>query len=100
MPQVAMTVPHVLGREEALRRLKLKAQELHQIYDAQIGGLQEQWVDSRVEFSFTTIGMRFQCQVQIEEQAIQLQAEVPMLALAFRPMIERKVQEELGHLLA
>ncbi len=95
-----MSVSHTLGREEALRRLKLKAQELHQTYGGQVGGLEEEWVDSQVSFSFTTVGMRFQCQAVVVEDAIQLQAEVPMLALAFRPMIERKVQEELGQLLA
>jgi hypothetical protein len=100
MPHVTLEIPHALGQEEALRRLKAKADLLGQTYGSQITDLQQQWADNVLTYSFKTMGTAIQGSLTIEPADVKLDAELPWLAMAFRGAIESKVREELGTLLA
>jgi hypothetical protein len=100
MPRMTMSVPHGLSQEEALRRIKTKSQDVLSQFGGQVKDLEEAWADHVYSFRFATMGMKIRGKVQVESSEIQLEAEVPLFALAFRGMVEGRVRSELGEILA
>jgi predicted NBD/HSP70 family sugar kinase len=100
MPHVTMEIPHTLGQDEALRRLKAKTDLLSAAYGSQVSDLQQQWNDNVLTYSFKAMGIAVQGTLTVEPADVKLDAELPWVAMAFRGTIESKVREELGKLLA
>ena len=100
MPHVTLEIPHSLGQEEALRRLKEKADLIRGTYGSQVTDFQQQWSDNVLSFSFKTMGVAIQGNMAVGPADVKLDVELPWLAMAFRGTIESKVREEVGKLLA
>jgi len=100
MPHITMETPHELGQEEAARRLKEKFNRVTEAYGSQVGDLQQEWNDSVLSFAFTAVGMKVSGTVTIEDAAVKMDAKVPLAAMMVRGMIEKRIGEELGSLLA
>ena len=100
MPHITMETPHALGQEEAARRLKEKFSLVTAAYGSQVGDLQQEWNDSVLSFAFTAVGMKVSGTVAVEEAAVKMDAKVPLAAMMVRGMIEKRIGEELGNLLA
>ena len=100
MPHLSMETPHTLGQEEATRRLKGKFSIVRDAYRGQVSDLQEVWNEHILSFSFKAVGMKVAGTVTVEDLAVKLNAELPFAAMMFKGLIEQKVREELGELLA
>ncbi len=100
MPHITMETPHTLGQEEAARRLKEKFGLVTAAYGSQVGDLQQEWNDSVLSFAFTAVGMKVSGTVTVGEAAVKMDAKVPLAAMMVRGMIEKRIGEELGNLLA
>ncbi len=100
MPHVKLDIPHQLGEEEALRRLKEKADLLGDTYGSQVSDLQQQWNGNVLSYSFKTMGAAIKGSLMVGPSDVKVDVEVPWMAMAFRGTIESKVREEVGTLLA
>ncbi len=100
MPRVTQEVPHTLGQEEAMRRVKEKIAEMEQTHRNEYSGLNQQWDGPRLSFEFRVVGMKISGTADVEESQVQLTATVPFAAMMFKGKIERGVSDELGALLA
>ena len=100
MPKLSMETPHELGREEAARRLKEKFSAARDTYSAQVSDLHEQWDDHTLTFSFKAVGMSIAGTVAVEDSAVKLDTALPLAVMMFKGMIEKRIREELGDLLA
>lgn len=99
MPQWSMEVAHSLGRDEAVRRLQNKFNQVRSQYGSSVGELTETWRDDRFEFGFQTMGMRISGQIEVADTAVRMNCELPWAAAMFKGMIESRVRSELGDLL-
>lgn len=100
MPKLTMAVPHALGKEEAARRLREKFDAVRGSFGGQVSDLVETWNDSRLDFGFSTMGMKVAGNVTVGEQDVQMSADLPFAALMFKGMIESRIRSELDQLLA
>ena len=100
MPQLNMETSHALGREEALRRLKEKISRVKDTYHSRVSDLYDEWREDTLSFAFKAVGMEFAGTVTVEASAVKLSTKLPFAAMMFKGVIEQRIREELGDLLA
>jgi putative polyhydroxyalkanoate system protein len=100
MPRVTVEASHTLGLEEALRRLTDKAGVLKDTYRDQFSDLHEEWNGDTLSFRFQAAGMKIGGTVAAEHSLVKLDVELPLVVMVFKGMIQARVKEELGNLLA
>jgi hypothetical protein len=99
MPQIRVETPHALGRDAAVRRLQDKSDEVYAQFGGHLDGLQQQWTDHTLSFSFRVTGMGVHGTLTVEESSVAVSAHLPLPAMFFKSAIERRIREELTKLL-
>lgn len=100
MPKIAMSLPHALGQEEAVRRIQERFQAISQTYQGQIQDLQEEWNGNTMRFAFRAMGVSIRGNVQVEPAEVQVETELPLMAAMFKGAVETQLREELKKILA
>ncbi len=100
MSSFQMIVGHTLGKEEACRRLQQKLAAVRQAYGQHVSQLNEAWEDHVLRFSFRTVGMNVSGTITVDDSQVSLVAILPVAAMMFRGLIEQRIRQELGDLLA
>jgi hypothetical protein len=93
-------MPHNLGQDEALRRLKAAIEKAKTRNQGKVTNLKEDWNDNRLDYSFTTFSFNIKGDVTVEPDQVKLNGSLPFAAMMFKGKIEQTVREELGKLLA
>jgi len=96
MPRLSMQIPHALGREEATRRIKEQIPKVQ----GHVTDLNEQWQDHTLTFQFNAMGFKVGGTLAVEDAAANLDLDLPLAALMVKGMIEQRVRQELGTVLA
>jgi hypothetical protein len=100
MPRLEVNIPHRLGQEEALRRMMAKADFLQKTYGAQASQSEQAWTDNVLDFKIQAMGFKINGNVTVVESEIRLSAELPMMAMAFKSVAERRIRQELEQMVA
>ncbi len=100
MPSISMSIPHALGQDEAILRLKDGFGQAREGFQDQVTDLVEEWDGSRLSYSFKTFGMTISGGVDVEPSEVRLNANLPMAAMMFRGMIEQQIREQMTRLLS
>jgi putative polyhydroxyalkanoate system protein len=100
MPRLTIETSHALGRDEAQRRLKEKLSTLKETYRDQFSDLAEHWNGHSYSFDFKAAGMKIGGTATLGDSQVRLEAQVPLAVMMFKGMIQARVREELGSLLA
>ena len=100
MPRVIVETSHALGRQEAVRRLKEKFSAVSATHQDKVGDLHKEWNENTLSFGFRAAGMKIAGTVTVEDSEVKLAAKLPLAAIMFKGMIEERIREELGDLLA
>ena len=100
MPSFSTQVSNPLGKEQATERLKDFVEQLTQRYKDQVSQVDGAWNDNKLNFSLTTYGFQIQGEVAVEDEAVRLQGNLPLAALAFRKKIEQSIADELEKVLS
>ncbi|MCE5302809.1 MAG: polyhydroxyalkanoic acid system family protein [Planctomycetaceae bacterium] len=100
MPKLSLDIPHSLGQEEALRRLKVKFAAALSQYGDRVSDYREQWEDHTFSFGFKTLGMSVSGTVAVEPEYIRLAASLPLAAMLVKGAIEEQLRREMDRLLA
>ena len=100
MPRVTVETPHALTQEEAMRRLKERARLLKDMFQGKFSDLHEEWNGNTFSFGFKTMGMTISGTGTVGASHVKLDTELPLAAMLFKGMIQTRVNEELGKLLA
>ncbi|MEN6405546.1 MAG: polyhydroxyalkanoic acid system family protein [Thermoguttaceae bacterium] len=99
MPKLSLDVPHALGQEEALRRLKSHFAAALTRYGDRISDYRDQWEDHTFSFGFKTLGMAVSGTVAVEPECVRLAASLPLAALLVKGAIEEQLRREMDQLL-
>lgn len=83
-----------------MRRLKEKARLLKDMFQGQFSDLNEEWNGNTFSFGFKAMKMTISGTGTVEASQVKLDTELPLAAMIFKGMIEARVNEELGKLLA
>ncbi len=99
MPTASATVPHSLGSAEATRRLTQLVDLIKQRYGDQVEHLEEDLSGNQGRFSFTYQGIKIGGTLEVQETAVTVDCELPMLAAMFKGRIESELREKLADVL-
>lgn len=92
-----VSIPHSLGREEAMRRIKTGlARATSQLPILQLD--EERWEDSRMDFRVRALGQAAHGQVDVADDHVKLEITLPFLLQRFAEMAQAAIRER-GRLL-
>jgi hypothetical protein len=95
-----VTVPHQLGRDEALNRLKNLLTDMKAQYGDKVTDLQENWTDEGGTFSFKAMGFKLSGALQVTDNEMRLNGDFPWAAKPFQGTVEATIRERAERLLA
>lgn len=94
---VAINIPHKLGKEEARKRLVESFGRMREHLTGGLGGLvkfQDRWEGDRLHFEGSAIGQRITGRVDVLEDSVQMQIELPEMLAAIADRIIPRFQQE------
>lgn len=100
MPKTHITVPHSLGKGEALKRLQTMLSSVKENYGSQVTDLQEQWTDNGGNFSFKAMGFKIDGDLVVTDTEVRTDVEFPWAAKPFQSTIETTIRERAQRLLS
>ena len=100
MPKLAMSVPHSLGQEAAVERLKDQFKSIKEEYADQISDLSEEWNGNLLSFGFTTYGVKIKGTVTVDPAEVAVAANLPIVAMMFKGPIEQQLRDQLTKMLS
>jgi hypothetical protein len=100
MPNFKMSVPHSLGKEEAMKRLKRAAEKGKKQFSQKVTIMREDWHEDRGEFEVKAMGFQVSGLVTVEDSQILIDSTIPFAALPFKGRIESLIKEKARDLLA
>jgi Putative polyhydroxyalkanoic acid system protein (PHA_gran_rgn) len=99
MAKFNMVVPHELPHGEALRRIRSEIENLKREYGDKITSFRESWSNNTYAFEGVGRGFTVPGAVTVGSSQIEIQAELPWLAIPFKGRIEAVIRERLISLL-
>ncbi len=99
MPKMAMTIPHTLGTEEALKRIQGMLEELKREHGDRVTDLREDWKGERGEFSLKAMGFSVSGALEVLAAEVRVSGELPWSAKPFQGRIESLIRERAERLL-
>ena len=100
MPKMSISVPHSLGEEEAVARLKKATVKVLEEYQDQAKDVEQTWEGNNLNVRFRTMGMNFKGDIQVAPESVDVGEEIPFAAMLFKSKIEKGIKSELEKLLA
>lgn len=101
MPNLTVTIPHQLSREEARHRVQREVAQLHQHFEGKLGYFEERWLGDTMHFTLSVTGLSIPGRLEVEDQMVRIEVELPwplaMLAQVVKPRIEQQGRRLLGH---
>jgi len=98
---VVVTVPHRLGREEAVRRLKSGFERAGSQFAGVLSISQQDWQGDRLTFSASALGQNAAGTVDVMEDSVRIEVSLPWLLAKFAeklaPAIRRQSTLMLEH---
>ncbi|MGC4108293.1 MAG: polyhydroxyalkanoic acid system family protein [Thermomicrobiales bacterium] len=100
MPKTTVVIPHSLGKDEALTRLKNLLVDMKERHGSQISDLQENWTANGGTFSFKAMGFKISGKMEVSDTDVKIEGEFPWAAKPFQGQIEGAIRERAARLLA
>lgn len=100
MPSYEFSVPHSLTREQAVEKLQHFTDRLKEKMGDQVSDLEQTWEGDRTTFGFTTFGFRITGSVDVQDDAVHVEGELPFAAAMFKGKIVSEFKEQLDKVLS
>ena len=99
MAQLKMEAPHKLGKDEAAARLKQQLDKRRDEFQQHVKNLETNWSGEELAFSFSAVGFQVGGTLAVDDDRVQVNAQIPLPALMFKGKIEEMFQQQMGLLL-
>jgi hypothetical protein len=96
MPAFQVNIPHGLGQQQAVERLKAFLERIAERYKDQVSKLEGSWAENVLTFAMTTYGFTISGTLTVDDTAAKLEGQLPFAALAFRGKIEKSIGDEIA----
>jgi hypothetical protein len=94
MPNIEMNIPHSLGREEAMNRIRQLLGNVQQRFAGQVSDIQQNWTDNEGTFSFSVMNMPVSGKLTVNNNDVELDGKLPLAAVLFQGKIKSLIMEE------
>jgi hypothetical protein len=92
---VTVTIPHKLGKAEARARIESGFGQLqNQMAALSVSRFQQAWSGDRLNFSAQALGQTFTGRIDVEEQDVRIEVELPGLLGAFADKIAGRLRQQ------
>ena len=99
MPSFNAEVPHKLGQEAAVERLKSFIERVQDKFKEQVSEMSGEWVEHTLSFALKTFGFKISGKLVVEDEVARLDGTLPFAAVAFRGKIQQQIAQELERVL-
>lgn len=100
MAKIHFTVPHKIGKDAAVARLKKFSDKVRETLPPGVTTIDEQWTeDGALDFSLKGMGMEITGSVTTTEHEIEVHGFLPFAALPFRGAIESQLRDGVNEAL-
>lgn len=101
MPRISETFSHTLGKEEAIRRIRLKAEEEKVSKANFVTDTTEHWVgDDHVDFTMNIFNYSIEGMLDVNDTTVSVVLVLPMVATVATGMIRDQLRQEIAGLLS
>jgi putative polyhydroxyalkanoate system protein len=100
MPKFGVTVPHQLSKDEAQSRLERFVEVLQTKFQGKVSDLNQSWEGDTLKFSFKTYGIQLSGGIEVKENELKLDGDLPFAAMMFKGKIESDIKEQLERIMA
>ncbi len=90
MPRYRTEISHELGRREALDRLRAKIE-----WASTVSNLKAAWSENTCAFAVSIQGVAITGDVHVEDNALKVECQLPLVALPFRSWLPRMMRKAL-----
>jgi hypothetical protein len=99
--KLTLSIPHRLTRAEVKRRIDEEVGRAEKQFGQLLGAVERRWTGDTLDFKVTVTGQSVSGQAFVEDQAVRLEVELPLmlslLAGGVRETLEERGRELLGH---
>ena len=95
MPGFSTEVPHSLGQEAALDKLKGFLLQVQERYAKEISEVDGEWTDNVLIYQFTTYGIKIDGTITVEEDVVKMEGSLPFAAMMFKGKISNSIRVAL-----
>lgn len=99
MPKFNVSVPHSLGKQDALERLQGFSGKLQEAYGDKIKDFEQQWEGDRLVFGFKTLGFKISGGMEVEESQVNVNGELPFAIAMAKGQLTSAIEDRLTKLL-
>lgn len=99
MPKVNVNVPHSLGRDEAMRRMKEKRTVVEGFEAAGAKIVNETWLDYGYQMTAEMMGGKVLLEIDAEESEVTAKVELPLVLMLAQEIIRGRLESGLRELL-
>lgn len=98
LPKFHMVIPHPLTAAEAKSRLERFTEAMHAKFSDKVADLNQSWNDNLLAFGFKTFGIKISGSIEVHEDRLHVEGELPFSAIMFKGKIESEMREQLTRL--
>ena len=91
---LTVLIPHKLGKDEALRRLKTGLEGVEKQFKTMLVVEEQTWSDNILQFRIRALGQAVTGTIAVEELQVKLEVLLPWLIARLAQSIQRVVQKQ------
>jgi hypothetical protein len=95
---LVVSIPHSLGKEEAIRRLKGGLTQLQETSGNKLAAVDAQWSDNKASFSLSIFGQSASGDLEVMEDSVRLEIQLPWFLQMIAEKAKALIQKQ-GHLM-
>lgn len=99
MSSLNISIPHNLSKEEALTRIKGLLQQVKEEQANIVSNVKEDWSEDKGQFGFTAMGFDLAGDINVSEDNVEINAELPFAVALFKGRIKEIITEKATALL-
>ena len=100
MADLNVSIPHELSKEEALDRIKKLLTNLKKEQAQIVTDVKEKWEGERGEVQFSAQGFDLAGNIQVNDNSVDIDAELPFALSFFKGMIKKVIEDKASILLS
>ncbi len=100
MSKLEVAVPHKLAKEEAVSRIQQLMTKMQQEQKDIVQNVKEEWNGNRGQFSFTAKGFNVAGTIDVNDNEVVMNSELPMMLSFFKDTIANVIKDKAGKLLS
>jgi hypothetical protein len=91
---ISVSIPHHLGKEEALRRIKEGIGSARTTFASVLAVQEETWIGDTLDFRVSALAQRMAGTIQVSENYVKLDVELPWLLAKLAKVITPAIRKE------